>query len=220
MSHHQKIIGVIGLGRFGGSVAKNLTSMGHEVIGIDSDPKVVQSFSEILSHVVATDTTKEQNLIEAGVGSCDAVVVAIGSDIKSSIMTSLVVKDMNIGNIVAKANDPLHAKVLTKIGIENVVQPEKDMGERVAFYLNSKSFVNYLTISSQICLAEVEAPHLFVGKSLEEIKMRDNHRVSVAAIKRGEEMLVPPLSTELIQKGDILFLVGKKQNIAKLNFLN
>ncbi len=147
-------------------------------------------------------------------------MIAIGSDIEASIMITLLVKEMRVRLIVAKANDLMHAKLLSKIGANYVVQPEKDMGERIAFYINFQGFVDYMPISKDLYLLELRAPKMFIGQRLDQIRMRDRFLMSLATIKRNEQMLVPTLSTEVINENDVLFLFVNKKTIDKLRFLN
>lgn len=219
MINTHKMIAVIGLGRFGSSVATTLMDLGYEVLGVDSDEALVQEFSDELTHVIKADSTNEEALREAGVQNCDGAVVAIGTDIESSVMTTLLLKEMGIPYIIAKATSSLHGKVLDKIGIDRVIYPEKDMGARVAFHFMSASIVDLLQITPQICLVEFKAPTSFVGKSIKEIQFRDIHRISVSAIRRNDKMIVPPKSAEVVQEGDVIFAIGEKQTIKTLTFL-
>jgi trk system potassium uptake protein TrkA len=214
-----KTVIVIGLGRFGESVAQTLLDLGYEVIGVDENPEVVQRFSSMLTYVVRADTTKEESLKEIGVQNCDAAVVAIGTNVEASIVTAVLLKEMNVPYIIAKASSNLHEKVLEKIGIDKIIHPEKDMGVRVAFHIISTSIVDYLHISPELCLIEIKVPEIFYGKTIDEIHFRDRYAVSVAALKRSSQMIVPPKSQEVMQKDDVLFLIGQKNQVKKLRFL-
>lgn len=219
MNTRKKTVAVIGLGRFGESVATTLLGLGYEVIAIDESADVVQSFSSVFEHVVRADTTKEGSLTELGVQNCDAAVVAIGTNIEASIVTTLLLKELHIPYIVAKATTNLHGKVLEKIGIDRIIFPEKDMGARAAFTIISDSIVDYLHISPELCLVEVKNPTEFNKKAIKNVHFREKYKVSVAAIRRGKQMIVPPSSEEILQKDDILFLIGEKNVINRLQFL-
>lgn len=214
-----KTVIVIGLGRFGESVAQTLLDLGYEVIGVDENPEVVQRFSSMLTYVVRADTTKEESLKEIGVQNCDAAVVAIGTNVEASIVTAVLLKEMNVPYIIAKASNNLHEKVLEKIGIDKIIHPEKDMGARVAYHIISTSILDYLHISPELCLIEIKVPDSFHGKTIDDIHFRDKYAVSVAALKRANQMIVPPKSQEQMQKDDVLFLIGEKTQVKKLQFL-
>ena len=159
-------IAVLGLGRFGWSVASTLLDLGHEVIGVDQDPVLIQDYSPFLTHTVQADVAHIESLREIGIQNCDAVIVAIGSNVEASIVTTMLVKELGVPFIIAKANNDLHGKVLEKIGVDEVVFPEKDMGVRIGYHLASPSIVEYLSISANACMVEVEIPSAFVGKQL------------------------------------------------------
>ena len=137
---------VIGIGRFGGAIAETLSRLGHEVLAIDTDEEVIQKISDKVTHAVAADATDESVLKSLGVRNFDVAVVAIGSDIQSSIMTTLMLKELGIRYVVAKAQNELHARVLMKIGADKIVFPERDMGERVAHNLISSNILDYIEL--------------------------------------------------------------------------
>lgn len=219
MSLVKKQYAVIGLGRFGASVAVNLHALGHEVLAIDSDEERVQKLSEDVTHVVQADTTDENALTALGLRNFDAVVVAIGADVQANVATTLLLKEMGIPYIVAKAQNALHGKMLEKIGADRVVYPERDMGQRVAHSLVSANILDYIELSPQLSLVEVTAPGSLVGKTLAQADLRAHYGVNVVAIKRFEDLIVPPQPDELIAAGDILIVVGATEGVRRMEVL-
>ena len=219
MAIGKKQYAVIGLGRFGTSVAKTLRSLGHEVLAIDSDEERVQKLSEEVTHVVQADTTDENSLHALGLRNFDAVVVAIGADIQANVATTLLLKDLGVPHIIAKATNALHGKMLEKIGADRVVYPERDMGQRVAHSLVSANILDYIELSPNLSLVEVTAPGSLTGKTLAQADLRANYGVNVVAIKRFEDLIVPPQPNDMIASGDVLIVVGATDGIQRLEFI-
>jgi len=215
----RKQFAVIGLGRFGTSVALTLQTLGHEVLAIDSNEEQVQKLSDRVTHVVQADTTDENSLIALGLRNFDAVVVAIGEDVQANVATTLLLKEMGIPYIIAKARNALHGKMLERIGADRVVYPERDMGQRVAHSLISANVLDYIELSPNLSLVEVSAPKIFIGHSLLESNMRALYGVNVVAIKRYDRLIVPPQPTEIIQECDILIVIGSTDGLQRLEVL-
>lgn len=207
---------VIGLGRFGASVARTLHQLGYEVLAIDADEEVTQKFSDEVTQVVQADTTDENTLKALGIRNFDVVIVAIGDDIQANIVTTLLLKEMGVAFIVAKARNELHGKMLEKIGADRVVYPERDMGQRVAHNLISSNVLDYVELSSNLSLVEVKTPQSFVDKTLAQADLRARFGVNVVAMKRGDQIIVPPLPNEKIEAEDILIIVGGTEGIQAL----
>ena len=219
MTWVKKQFAVIGLGRFGTSVAMTLQQLGHEVLAIDADEERVQKISDQVTHVVQADTTDENALKALGLRNFDAVVIAIGENVQANVATTLLVKEMGIPFIVAKARNALHGKMLEKIGADRVIYPERDMGQRVAHSLISSNVLDYIELSPNLSLVEVTAPGLFIGKSLLQSNMRAVYGVNVVAIKRQEKLIVPPQPIEIIQESDVLIVIGSTEGLQKLEVL-
>lgn len=219
MSKKNKQFAVIGLGRFGTSVARTLYKAGYEVLAIDADEEAVQKFSNEVTHVVQVDTTDENALKAIGIRNFDTVVVSIGEDVQANVLTTLLLKDLGVRHIVAKAKSELHGKMLEKIGADRVVYPERDMGARVAHNLVSSNVLDYIELSPNLSLVEVSAPRELVGHSLAEANLRARFGVNVVAIQRGEEIIVPPVPTEKIREKDVLIVVGGNSGVTKLEEL-
>lgn len=213
---NRKQFAVIGLGRFGVSVARTLYTMGYEVLAIDKDEEIIQSISDAVTHAVQADATDEVALRSIGLRNFDVAVVAIGADIQSSILITLLCKEMGIPYVVAKAQNDLHAKVLYKIGADRVVFPERDMGMRVAHNLVSSNVLDYIELSPDYSLVEITALPSWENKSLRELNMRVRFGINVMAIKHGNQVNVSPKGDDVIKKGDVLVVIGSADDINRL----
>lgn len=214
-----KQFAVIGLGRFGTSVALTLHQMGFEVLAVDENEERVQEFSDSVTHVIQADTTDENSLKAIGIRNFDVVVVAIGEDIQANMLTTLQLKEMGVPYIVAKAQNKQHGKMLEKIGADRVVYPERDMGQRVAHNLVSTNVLEYIALSPNVSMVEVTAPKTLIGKSLAESNLRAKYDINVLAIKRDDEIIVPPQPSEKILKDDIVIVVGRNEGVQRLEEL-
>ena len=219
MKPAKKLFAVIGLGRFGTSVAMTLQTLGHEVLAIDSDEDRVQKLRDQVTHVVQADTTDENSLHALGLRNFDAVVVAIGADVQANVATTLLLKELGIPYIIAKARNALHGKMLEKIGADRVVYPERDMGQRVAHSLISSNVLDYIELSPDLSLVEVTVPGAFIGRTLQQANMRALYGVNVVAIKRFDKLIVPPQPDELIQESDIMIVIGSTEGLQQLESL-
>lgn len=207
---------VIGLGRFGTSVATTLYSLGNEVLAIDTDEEVVQSISDSVTHSVQADATDEATLRSLGIRNFDVAVVTIGSNVQSSIMVTLLVKELGVKFVIAKAQNELHAKVLYKIGADRVVFPERDMGVRVAHNLCSSNILDYIELSSDYSIMEITAIKEWENKTLRDLNMRSKYGVNVMAIKRGSDINVSPYADDEILPGDVLVVIGGTEQLKTL----
>lgn len=210
---------VIGLGRFGTSVAGTLHKLGYEVLAIDSNEDRVQEFSNEVTHVVQADTTDEAALLALGIRNFDVVVVAIGEDVQANVLTTLQLKEIGVPYIVSKARDALHGKMLQKIGADRVIYPERDMGQRLAYNLVSSSVLDYIELSPDLGIVEVRIPQILIGKTLAETNLRVRYEINVVAIKRDKTLIVPPLPNEKFMNDDILVVVGEMKRIQHLEEL-
>lgn len=206
---------VVGIGRFGSSVAKTLYELGNDVLVIDSDEERVQDISEKVTHAVQMDATDESAIKTLGVRNFDVAIVSIGANIQSSIMVTLILKELGIKHIIAKGNNELHAKVLYKIGADRVILPEKDMGIRVAHNIASSNILDYIELSEDYSILEIKALSIWIGKSLKELKLRSEYEINVMAIKRGDNINISPLADEVIQENDVLVAIGAGKNLDK-----
>ncbi len=214
MSNKQFVI--IGLGRFGSSIAKTLYSLGNDVLAIDRDEDVVQEISDNVTHAVQLDATDENALRSLGIRNFDVAVVTIGNNIQSSIMATLLVKELGVKYIIAKGNNDLHAKVLTKIGADRVILPEKDMGIRVAHNLVSANILDYIELSENYSIMEIQALNEWSSKTLSELKLRSKYGINVMAIKRGDKVNLSPAADDKIEENDIIVAIGSAEDLNRL----
>lgn len=210
---------IIGLGRFGGSICRTLVESGQEVLAIDSSEDRVNEYMNITTHAVVANAQDETTLRSLGIRNFDHVIVAIGEYIQASILVTLMVKEMGVPNILAKAQNEYHARVLDKIGADRVVHPERDMGQRIAHNLVSKNILDYLELSDEFSLAEVNVTNRkFYGKTLEELDFRQRFGLNVVAIRRDkQDPIVTPLAEEVVQKDDHLVVIGRDEDVDYLD---
>ncbi|MCK7605760.1 TrkA family potassium uptake protein [Geobacillus stearothermophilus] len=209
----KKQFAVIGLGRFGGSICRTLSEQGMEVLAIDIDEDRVNEFAAVASHAVVGDTTDENVLKSLGIRNFDHVIVAIGDNIQASILTTLILKELGVNHITVKATNEYHEKVLKKIGADQIVHPERDMGERIAHNLISNNVLDYLELSDKYSIVEIVASERLDGHSLLELDIRARYGINIVAIKRGTSVIVSPLASEIIRKGDVLVVIGADSDI-------
>lgn len=207
---------VVGLGRFGTSVAKTLYNSGNDVLAIDKSEETVNEISEHVTQAVTVNATDETSLKAMGIGNFDVAVVSIGTDVQSSIMAVLLLKELGVKYIIAKAHDDLHGKVLRKIGADRVVFAERDMGMRVAHNLVSSNILDYIELSPNYGIVETLPPKGWHGKSLNELNVRSKYGINIIAIKRGKDVNVSPTADEIIGINDILVVVGGTEELEKL----
>lgn len=210
-----KQFAVIGMGRFGSSVAEYLARLGYEVLAVDQNEARIQEISDRVTHAVQADSTDEDSLRSLGIRNFDVVVVAIGQDVQASIMTTLILKEMNVPTIIVKATSELQGKVLAKIGADKVIFPERDMGRRVAHHLISPHILDYIELSEEHSIVEVRAGPGLAGKSLRELDIRARYSCNVMGIRRGEKLNIAPDADEKLQERDILVMIGENVNLAR-----
>ncbi|MFD6441065.1 potassium channel family protein [Peribacillus sp. NPDC060186] len=205
---------VIGLGRFGTSVAHRLYTAGQEVLGIDVSEERVENAELSVTHAVMADTTEEEALKSIGIRNFDCVIVAIGNDMQSSILTTLLLKELGVKKVIAKALNKHHGQVLSKVGADWVIYPERDMGERVANQLLSPNMLNYIELSKEYNIEEIIIPISMTEKSLRELDIRAKYNISVIAIVSNGEIIIAPSPDQIIHERDMLLVVGNKEDLA------
>jgi trk system potassium uptake protein TrkA len=216
MKRKNKTFGVIGLGRFGYHVARTLAQGGAEVIACDVDEERVKEISEYVSLAYVLDATDAKALKESGIANVDVAVVSVGENIEASILIVVQLKELGVKEIVAKAVNPLHGKVLEKLGVDRVVYPEKEMAIRVAHSLLAGEFIEEIPIGEKHSVFELKAFDFMLGKTLRELDVRKRFGVSVLAIKRGENLIVNPMGDEKILPGDILVVLGTTEQLSTM----
>ena len=198
---------VIGCGRFGSSVATTMHLLGHQVMAIDKSEEIIQNIVDKVTHAAIVDVTDEQALRSIGLGNFDVAIIAIGADIRASIMATLIAKEMGVSQIVCKAKDELQAKVLYKIGADRVVFPERDMGVRVAHNLVSDNILDHIELDPEYSIVEIVTPTSWVGKTLVDLK-------------NGKSINVTPAPDEELKAGSILVVIGQSSNISSITSEN
>ena len=208
---------VIGIGRFGASVASKLYEMGYDVLAIDTSESRIDGIVDRVTHAVVADSTSEAALKSLGISNFDVVIVAIGQDIQASILTTLVLKELGVKHIVTKALTEQHGKVLQKIGADRIVFPERDMGVRVANNLAATNVLDFIELSPDFSIVELIATAEMVGKSLKELDLRAKFGVNVLAIRTTDKNInVSPAASDKIQAGDLLIVVGENSSLQKM----
>lgn len=212
---------IIGLGRFGISLARTLTKEGHSVLGIDNDEVVIQKFSFEIDNVMKLDATDSEVLDSLGIADFEAVIISIGEKyIQNSILATLLAKEKGAKKIIAKAGTKVQGKVLSKVGADLVVFPEKDMGERVGKILSSHNIIDFIELSSDITILELKTPALMAGKDLIELNLRKKYGVTIISIKNSDGVLkTPPDVNYKFKEDDILTLIGENKLLKKLHLM-
>lgn len=207
---------IIGCGRFGSSVATKLSDLGCEVMVVDSSEETVQGISDSVTFAVQADATDENALKAVGIRNFDVAVITIGANIQASIMVTLMVKELGVKHIVAKAQNEMHAKVLYKIGADRVVFPEREMGVRVAKNLVSNKILDYIELSEDYTIVEVTPLKEWVGKTLIEIDIRAVYGINVIAVKKLTGINISVGPNEIIEEHDVLVVIGHNDDIKRV----
>lgn len=212
----RKPVIVIGLGRFGGAVARTLERMGHEVLGVEQRHSAVQEFAGGLTQVVEADCTETECLRQLGAADFEAAVVAIGSDIEASVLTVLALSDLGVANIWAKATNDKHARILERTGAHHVVFPEQRMGERVAHLLNER-LLDFISFDGEFAIARLKAPEPIVGLPLVTSECRKKYDVTVVGVKRKGENFIHAVPDTIIFPDDELVVSGRIADIEQFS---
>ncbi len=207
---HSANVAIIGLGRFGESLALELVAGGHQVLGVDYDEKIVQSMADRLTHVVSADTTDEETLKELGLADMDCAVVAIGADLEASILTASLLLQLGVKQVWAKANSAAHGKILKQLGVQHVIFPEFEMGRRVAHMVSGES-LDYVHIDEDFVMVKSICPASFAGQSLAELKIRGTYGVTVVAYSHAGAPYQPAFPETVLNDGDLLVVAGRKK---------
>lgn len=199
---------VIGLGRFGYSVACRLSELGNEVMVIEKNHEKVQQISDYVTHAVVGDGEDPQVLRALGIRNYDCAIVAIGGDLSASVLTTLNLKEMGVPMVVCKAHNENHKKVLEKIGANRVIVPERESAYKLAQGLATANVLEYIELSKDYGITEFEAPDAWEGKSLIQLNVRAKSGINILAIRKGDEIRVSPSADYVFCKGDIVVALG------------
>nr|WP_284703634.1 TrkA family potassium uptake protein [Clostridium swellfunianum] len=211
-----KQFAVIGLGRFGSSIAKVLSSSGYEVLAVDKDMERIQGISDEVTHAIQADVTSESSIRSLGISNFDVVVVSIASDLEASILVTLMAKELGAKYVVAKARSESHAKVLSKIGADKIVFPERDMAERIAHNIISSNILDYIELSPEYSIMELAALEEWQNKSLGQLTMRRRYGINVLAIKHNDKINAFPNADDIIREKDVIIAVGHNDDLDKI----
>ncbi|MDQ0225447.1 potassium channel family protein [Metabacillus niabensis] len=209
----KKQFAVFGLGRFGGSLVKEFYKQGIEVLAIDKSEEKIQQYAQYATHAVRANGVDERSLKKLGVKNVDHAFVSYGDDIEASILTSLLLKELGIPKVWAKAQNDYHQKVLDKIGVDRVIHPERDMAKRIAHHIISEKMIDYIELSKEYSLVEIVATKKLYNKTISDLDIATRYGCNVVGIQRGEEICVSPSMNEKIVMGDVLLIIGKNKDI-------
>jgi trk system potassium uptake protein TrkA len=214
-----KQFAVIGMGRVGASLVKTLDSLGHDVLGIDSDGDRIQDLSDELpgASLVAADATEDSVLRDLGLEQFDGAAVVIGESIQGSVLVTLILKDLGVPMIFSRANNDLHGRVLDRVGADHVIQPEKEFGEFLARQMSLPGIQDYLDLGQDEALIEIEVPREWVDKTLADLQLHRKKDLTVLAIKGVNKGGTLPQPDTPLQKGDILVVGGPKRELDKFD---
>jgi trk system potassium uptake protein len=208
---------VIGLGRFGASVARTLYERGFRVMGIDVSREVVQQYADELTHTVALDATDEEALSALDMSSFDTVVVSMAEHFEDSVLATAALKNMGVRFVVCKALSERQAEILKKVGADRVVLPEKEAGQRLALDLTSPQILASMVLGPGHSVAEVQLPSWLVGRSLADSRLRERFGITVLVVNSVETLIVSPPSDYVFQQGDVLVVVGADTAVSRLS---
>jgi len=207
---------VIGLGRFGSALARELERLGHEVLAVDADEQAVNDIARDVTHAMQLDASDEAALRSAGADQFPTAIVAISSKAEPSIFATMVLKRLGVRNVIAKAGDRLHGEILTRVGADRVILPEQETGARLAHSFNVPNVIDYLDVGPSFGIEKVRPPAKFVGKSLADLDLKNRLGVTPIAIRRGQNVIINPAREELVAEGDELILIGRDDQLEEL----
>ncbi|MFL1696426.1 potassium channel family protein [Weissella kandleri] len=211
---------VIGLGRFGSSLLESLINAGQEVLAIDNNTETIQTYMEIATHAVIADAQDEESLRELDLASFDHVIVAIGHNQQSSILATIILKDIGCKHVIAKAENNLHAHVLEKVGADEVVRPEHEMAQQVANRLVSPNLLNFISLNDDFSIGEIKLTNFrFANRSIADLNIRSEYGLNVIAVKAHEDFVISPDANFIINIGDVLTVIGSSDNVQKFDRL-
>lgn len=211
----KKEFAVIGLGRFGSSIVQELRELDANVLAIDKDEDIVNEYKDIVTEAIIGNTTDEAVLRSVGITNFDHVIVAIGENIQSSILTTLILKDLGVEKVTVKAQNEYHGRVLEKIGADHVIHPERDIGRLLAHRIVSSHTLDILEISDEHSIVEFKTTKKLNNKSILNLGFREKYEVSILAIKRGDQIIVNPDPVIKLMSDDVLILIGKDTDLSR-----
>jgi trk system potassium uptake protein TrkA len=204
---------VIGLGRFGTAVSRELERLGHEVLAIDRNEQRINDIAPDVTHALQLDAADEEALRSAGVAEFETAIVAISTDTEPSIFATMVLKRLGVANVIAKAGSLLHGEILARVGADRVVFPERETGLRLAHSFNMPNVIDYLDVAPRFGIEKVRPPKSFIGRTLGELDLKGRMELTPVALRRGSQVFVNPARDERVTEGDELILIGRDEKL-------
>ncbi|WP_078550431.1 potassium channel family protein [Litchfieldia alkalitelluris] len=211
----RKQFAVLGLGHFGGNLVKEFHEMGVEVLAVDKNEEKVNLYSQYSTHAVVANTIDENTLKQIGIKNVDHVFVSLGENIEASILTTLLLKELGVKQVWVKAINSYHQKVLDKIGADKVIHPERDMAKRIAHHIISEKMIDYIEISKDYSIVEIIATEKVHNKTLEQLSVSHKYGCNIVGIQTNEDVKISPTPDEVINKGDILIMIGRNRDLTR-----
>lgn len=207
---------IFGAGRFGSAVANELFRQNVEVMVVDRDFEKIQDIATKVTTAIQCDLEDESAVAELGLSNFDVAIVAIGTDLEASIISAMIAKDYKIPRIIAKASSDMQARILEKLGADQIIFPELDMGTRLARSVSGHNILEYIRLSNKYSMVEIKADPSWLNKNLVELDFRNRYHLNVVAIKRGNDIIISNLAGEKILQGDELILIGENKSVEGL----
>ena len=212
----KKSVAIFGLGRFGEALVKEFSKMKVDVIAVDKDEDKVNEYMNIASYAICANAADEHVLRKIGVKNVDQAFVSFGTDIQASILTSLLLKEMSVAEVWAKAKNDNHSKILEKIGVDHIIHPERESAKRIAKHSLSSQMIEFLELSDDYSVVEIRATAKIDGVALGKLNIRAKYGCTVAGLHRNEQFIISPAPEELIYTNDILIIIGHNKGISRL----
>ncbi|HNV35066.1 MAG TPA: TrkA family potassium uptake protein [Bacillota bacterium] len=209
------VVAIVGLGVFGVSMALKLIDEGAEVFAIDKEEEKVRKYANFVTHAVAADVTDRDAMESIGIRNADVAVITTASNITMSVMGTMILKELGIPNVIAKAKDEMHGRILQAVGASRVVYPEKEAGERLAHSILSNNFIDLIELDPRFSILEIKAPEKVVGRTLKQIDVRAKYGVNIVAVKSGNNWILTPGANDIIKQNDILVTIGSNEDLER-----
>jgi trk system potassium uptake protein len=210
-------VAVFGLGRFGRALCEELENQGYSVLAIDTDPKKVKAIEGLVTQATVQHSLDEVGLRDTLVGQCEIAVVGFAKNLEANILITQMLGEMGIPHIISRADDPVHARVLERLGADDIFSPEEDMAMRIAGRITGSGFLEYIEISDEYAISEFLVPHEFVGKNISELDLRQRYEIQILAVRREGEVILPPDPYDPLQEEDLLIAMGDRIKIEQMN---
>ncbi len=211
----KKQFAILGLGQFGGNLCRELSKLDVEVLGVDKNEEKVYRYTDAVTQAYQANVMDEPTLNSLGIRNFDYVIVSLGENIEASILTTLLLKEMEVKNVWVKAHNDYHHKVLEKIGADRIIHPEKDMAVRIAHHISSEKIIDFIELSKDYSIIEVAANKRIDGQKLIELNTRTKYGVTVIALKNKNGIVVSPSANEIVYEGDIIVAIGRNRDLEK-----